>query len=124
VRESPEGHLPPRDSLMLNSVRVVGVAQLVERRTVAPNVAGSNPVSHPNLAMGFNRQLDIFVAITAALVTFVSCILGLEIPVTISFLIALCVLVGGLVFGRRFADTVNELWTGLAQTVTEILSHC
>ena len=27
---------------------VVGVAQLVERRSVAPNVAGSNPVSHPN----------------------------------------------------------------------------
>jgi hypothetical protein len=27
---------------------LVGVAQLVERRTVAPNVAGSNPVSHPN----------------------------------------------------------------------------
>jgi hypothetical protein len=26
----------------------VGVAQLVERRSVAPNVAGSNPVSHPN----------------------------------------------------------------------------
>lgn len=25
----------------------VGVAQLVERRSVAPNVAGSNPVSHP-----------------------------------------------------------------------------
>ncbi len=28
---------------------MVGVAQLVERRTVAPNVAGSNPVSHPTL---------------------------------------------------------------------------
>jgi mannitol-1-/sugar-/sorbitol-6-phosphatase len=28
----------------------VGVAQLVERRTVAPNVAGSNPVSHPILS--------------------------------------------------------------------------
>ena len=28
---------------------VVGVAQLVERRTVAPNVAGSNPVSHPKI---------------------------------------------------------------------------
>src|SRR5580693_5050540 len=26
----------------------VGVAQLVERRSVAPNVAGSIPVSHPN----------------------------------------------------------------------------
>ncbi len=27
---------------------MVGVAQLVERRSVAPNVAGSIPVSHPN----------------------------------------------------------------------------
>lgn len=26
---------------------MVGVAQLVERRTVAPNVVGSNPISHP-----------------------------------------------------------------------------
>jgi hypothetical protein len=85
---------------------------LVERRTVAPNVAGSNPVSHPNLAMGFNRQLDIFVAITATLITFVSCIFWFEIPVMISFLIAFCVLLGGLVFGRRFAQTVNELWAG------------
>ena len=28
---------------------MVGVAQLVERRTVAPNVVGSNPIAHPNL---------------------------------------------------------------------------
>ena len=28
---------------------VVGVAQLVERRTVAPNVVGSNPISHPKI---------------------------------------------------------------------------
>ncbi len=28
-------------------ITVVGVAQLVERRSVAPNVAGSSPVSHP-----------------------------------------------------------------------------
>lgn len=27
---------------------LVGVAQLVERRTVAPNVVGSNPIAHPN----------------------------------------------------------------------------
>ena len=33
--------------VMLNWIAVVGVAQLVERRSVAPNVAGSNPVSHP-----------------------------------------------------------------------------
>ena len=33
---------------MLNCISTVGVAQLVERRTVAPNVEGSNPFSHPN----------------------------------------------------------------------------
>ena len=27
---------------------VVGIAQLVERRIVIPDVAGSSPVSHPN----------------------------------------------------------------------------
>jgi hypothetical protein len=79
---------------------------------VAPKVAGSNPVSHPNLAMGFNRQLDIFVAITATTITFVSCIFMIGIPVAISVLISLCVLVGGLVFGRRFAQTINEFWAG------------
>jgi hypothetical protein len=30
---------------------MVGVAQLVERRSVAPNVAGSIPVSHPNFSI-------------------------------------------------------------------------
>ena len=33
---------------MINWSGVVGVAQLVERRSVAPDVAGSIPVSHPN----------------------------------------------------------------------------
>ncbi len=42
-------HLPPQWRGMVNSIGVVGVAQLVERRSVAPNVAGSSPVSHPNL---------------------------------------------------------------------------
>ncbi len=32
---------------------MVGVAQLVERRSVAPNVAGSIPVSHPNFHFHF-----------------------------------------------------------------------
>ena len=35
------------DSVVLNCVAAVGVALLVERRSVAPNVAGSIPVSHP-----------------------------------------------------------------------------
>ena len=42
-------YLPPQWRGMVNSTGVVGVAQLVERRSVAPNVAGSSPVSHPNL---------------------------------------------------------------------------
>ena len=37
-----------RNTGVLNFVLAVGVAQLVERRSVAPNVAGSIPVSHPN----------------------------------------------------------------------------
>ena len=34
--------------VVINSLGVVGVAQLAEHRTVAPNVVGSNPISHPN----------------------------------------------------------------------------
>src|SRR5277367_6742293 len=52
--ETPRGRFfasafPSRES-SVNWVHrcAVGVAQLVERRSVAPNVAGSIPVSHPN----------------------------------------------------------------------------
>src|SRR5262245_43702653 len=38
-----------RFSVKCRYSRMVGVAQLVERRTVAPNVVGSNPISHPNV---------------------------------------------------------------------------
>lgn len=38
---------------MLNfPLPVVGVAQLVEHRTVAPNVVGSNPIAHPTRSSG------------------------------------------------------------------------
>src|SRR6267142_2157300 len=47
-RELVRPHLSPQCRSMVNSTGVVGVAQLVERRSVAPNVAGSSPVSHPN----------------------------------------------------------------------------
>jgi hypothetical protein len=49
VEEADRTHLPPYHRSMVNWAGVVGVAQLVERRSVAPNVAGSSPVSHPNL---------------------------------------------------------------------------
>jgi hypothetical protein len=34
---------------------VVSVAQLVEHRSVAPRVAGSNPVAHPNISFLFTE---------------------------------------------------------------------
>ena len=43
---------------MINYKRVVGVAQLVERRSVAPNVAGSIPVSHPNHQKLFGVRVE------------------------------------------------------------------
>src|SRR5665213_2854860 len=38
---------PPVATALLDWVRLVGVAQLVELRVVVPAVAGSNPVAHP-----------------------------------------------------------------------------
>jgi hypothetical protein len=64
---------------MLNFWIAVGVAQLVERRSVAPNVAGSIPVSHPNF-MSFDRQLDILVAILTAALVFLGCIFLVDVP--------------------------------------------
>ena len=53
--ESPRVLLPtirrPSDAIRLAAAiieKAVGVAQLAEHRTVAPTVAGSIPVSHPN----------------------------------------------------------------------------
>jgi hypothetical protein len=40
-------------------LNVVGVAQLVERQTVALNVAGSNPVAHPK-KIANKSEINIF----------------------------------------------------------------
>src|ERR1700730_8078554 len=48
-RLTHRGAFPPRRTSVNLVASAVGVAQLVERRTVAPKVAGSNPVSHPIL---------------------------------------------------------------------------
>ena len=50
---------------MVNYKRVVGVAQLVERRSVAPNVAGSIPVSHPNFSTE-NKTLSVFPSLSSS----------------------------------------------------------
>src|SRR5882724_11124119 len=57
-RELVRPHLSPQCRSMVNSKGVVGVAQLVERRSVAPNVAGSSPVSHPNFFAKSTSQLN------------------------------------------------------------------
>src|SRR5882672_6598224 len=57
-RELVRPHLSPQCRSMVNSTGVVGVAQLVERRSVAPNVAGSSPVSHPNFLAKSTSQLN------------------------------------------------------------------
>ena len=48
-----------KPALRLQSVKavsMVGVVQLVERRIVAPVVAGSNPVAHPKFRCGVISQ--------------------------------------------------------------------
>jgi hypothetical protein len=47
-----------RHRLVLNYPPTVGVAQLVERRTVAPNVEGSNPFSHPKILPNARPQVS------------------------------------------------------------------
>ena len=54
--------------------------------------------------MRFGRQLDIFVAVLAALLTFVGCVLSGALTVTSSLLIAAGVFLAGLLFGRRVAE--------------------
>jgi len=61
--------------------------------------------------MGFERQLDLFVVTTATLITFVVCVMFIGIPIRISILVAVCVLLGGLFFGRRFAEAIVKIFS-------------
>ncbi len=61
--------------------------------------------------MGFNRQLDIFVASAAAVISFVGCIFMIEIAVKFSLFIAAGVFLGGFVFGRGFAAFVTKIFS-------------
>jgi len=60
--------------------------------------------------MGFYRQLDILMAVLAAIVVFVGCILIIGIPVKISLIISGCVFLAGLAFGRRVAEIVSSIF--------------
>jgi uncharacterized membrane protein len=60
--------------------------------------------------MGFNRQLDVLMAILAAIIVFVGCILLIGIPINISLFIAAGIFLAGLVFGRRVAEIVTSIF--------------
>jgi uncharacterized membrane protein len=60
--------------------------------------------------MGFNRQLDVLMAVLAAIVVLVGCILIIGIPVKISSIIVACVFLAGLAFGRRVAEIVSNIF--------------
>jgi hypothetical protein len=59
--------------------------------------------------MGFNRQLEVFLAIVATLITFVACAFEIELSITASVLISLCVLLGGLIFGRSISEILLKI---------------
>jgi biotin transporter BioY len=59
--------------------------------------------------MGFNRQLEVFLAIVATLITFMSCAIQLELSIMASVLISLCVLLAGLVFGRSISEILLKI---------------
>jgi hypothetical protein len=63
--------------------------------------------------MGFNRQLDVLMAILAALITFVGCVFSGVLTVTQSLLIAAGVCLAGLVFGRRVAEIVTSIFASV-----------
>ena len=61
--------------------------------------------------MTFERQLAIFVIIAATVITFVACTMLGGIPINISLLISAAVLLGGFLFGRRFAEFIIDLFS-------------
>jgi len=60
--------------------------------------------------MSFDRQLDILMAILASVIAFIGCIFVGGIPLWISLLIFACVLLAGLIFGRRVAEIVSSIF--------------
>jgi len=59
--------------------------------------------------MSFDRHLDILMAVIATVIAFVGCIVG-GVPLEFSLLASACVLLAGLIFGRRVAEIVSSLF--------------
>jgi len=57
--------------------------------------------------MSFDRQLALLVTILAAVVVFVGCTFYFALSVKISALVAACVLIAGLAFGRAVGKILD-----------------
>jgi uncharacterized membrane protein len=57
----------------------------------------------------FDRQLALLVAVLTAVVVFIGCTFYFVLSVKISALIAACVLIAGLVFGRAVGKILDFL---------------
>ncbi len=60
--------------------------------------------------MGFDRQLDVLVAILSAVLAFVGCVFYFALPVKASVFISTGVLLAGLVFGRQISEIVTNIF--------------
>jgi hypothetical protein len=60
--------------------------------------------------MGFNRQLDVLMAILATLITFLGCVFSGALSLTQSLVIAAGVFLAGPISGRRVAEIVTGIF--------------
>jgi hypothetical protein len=60
--------------------------------------------------MSFDRQLDVLVAVLLAVVTFLGCIFSAVMSVRVSALVSVGVFLATLVFGRRIADVILDIF--------------
>ncbi len=60
--------------------------------------------------MSFDRQLEIFVVVSSALLVFVGCVFYGGLPVKFAAIIAVGVFVVGLLFGREVAEAIRDIF--------------
>ncbi len=60
--------------------------------------------------MNFDRQLDILMAILASVLAFLGCIFSGALSLQFSLLVAIVVFVAGILFGRRVAEIVADIF--------------
>jgi hypothetical protein len=73
--------------------------------------------------MSFDRQLALLVSILTAVVVFIGCTFYFALSVKVSALIAACVLIAGLAFGRGVGKILDFFLTCSTQRVCKVHSE-